>query len=445
MDLLQKKILVLGLGESGRAAAKFLLHKGAFVVGFDKDKSLIESNKEIQNMCLDGLQAFGDEALIAVQDFDLVVVSPGFSPTEKLYGQAIAAGIEIIGEMELGCRFLKDFKSQAIGITGTNGKTTVTLLVEHVLNEAGIKAKAVGNIGTPITSYLLNDNRDSSEILVIELSSFQIETLFCKVFELAVILNITPDHLDRYEGMNDYAMAKIKLKNCMKDKAPLYVNEACYKEFQGMFGSANVSLFGYQIGHQKHNNLYTDLKNVYLKETMPYTWPYHEIENMMAAYAMVKHFNITAEQFLKSYAGFKKPSHRIEFVREVNGISYYDDSKGTNIDAVMKAVEALKQPIYLIAGGVDKGASYAPWKEIFKHKVKAVLAIGEAAEKIRNDLFPQIEVAVFKTLEMAVRSATDLAENGDAVLLSPGCSSYDMFKDYKERGNEFKRVVNLFK
>lgn len=422
-----KKILVLGMGLSGVSAAKFLLSKGAIVYGYDEKAFLVEGVL-VANEALD------------LQEFDLVCVSPGVSPKEKHYAKALELGIEIIGEIELGARFLKN---PCIGITGTNGKTTVTLLVEHVLNCSGKKAVAVGNVGKPLTTYLL-ENPIDSDILVIELSSYQIETLSHKILDTAVILNITPDHLDRYLNLNEYAKSKIKIMHCLK-MSNFIVHETCFDEFKDFFQSSNIQKFGYNL----LSDLFTDLENVYFNGKFEYKLPVsmsgnfsYEIENMMAAFALVKNF-VTAEQFLDGYLSFKKPPHRLEFVKQVNLVTYYDDSKGTNIDAVMKAVASLRNPLYLIAGGVDKGASYEPWKQVFNGKVKAVFAIGQAANKIKKELFPDIEVEIVETLELAVKKAASVAVSGDSVLLSPGCSSFDMFKDYKDRGNAFKRCVNL--
>lgn len=442
MLLVKKKVLVVGLGISGRSAVQFLLKQGADVFCFDKDKNL-KNHDEIKLFILDGSLKF-IESLddLKAEDFDLIVVSPGISLDETLREEAKKAHVEIIGEMELGARYLKN---RAIGITGTNGKTTVTLLIEHVLNASSIKAKAVGNIGLPLTSYLLNDN-DPDEILVIELSSYQLETMSAKVFDAGIILNITPDHLDRYLGMDEYAKAKFKLQDCVKDKSFFYVDEVSQDVFKHYFKGENNNCFGFNSSE----SLLRDIKNVYLKEKFPYTLPYeldakksHDILNLIAAFKMVETFNLGLIPFLKAFASFKKPAHRVEFVRETNFVKYYDDSKGTNIDAVMKAVDSLKEPIYLIAGGVDKGSGYAPWKFAFKNKVKGIFVIGQAACKIKAELESEIEVEMCESLEVAVKNASKKASSGDVVLLSPGCSSFDMFKDYKERGNEFKRVVNL--
>lgn len=439
--MMGEKVLVLGMGLSGRSAAKFLLSKGVTVFGFDQNQTLLNENEEIASMRLKGLVTLSLDDYVDMSQFIQVIVSPGISIENHLYAEAKQLGIEIIGEIELGLRHLQN---PCIGITGTNGKTTVTLLVTHILNFSGTKAIAVGNVGNPLTSYLLN-NHDEKDVLVIELSSYQIETLTSKVFDVGVILNITPDHLDRYNGMDDYAACKIKLEHFMKLEN-FYVNEKCYHEFKSFFQTPQVKLFGYG----SLCDVRTDLESVYLKESLEYKLPVdlkgflsHDIENMMAAYTITKVYHVKPKTFLDAYLGFKKPPHRIEFVRELDFVTYYDDSKGTNIDAVTNAVVSLKNPLYLIAGGVDKGASYEPWKKAFEGKVKGVAAIGQAAKKIQNDLAPEIKVEIFETLESAVTHVANLAAPGESVLLSPGCSSFDMFKDYKERGNEFKKIVNL--
>jgi UDP-N-acetylmuramoylalanine--D-glutamate ligase len=433
------KVLVIGLGISGRSAAKFLLSKGAIVFGYDHNLKVFR-NEEVA--LLQGLGMQKADIDFDVSECKLVVVSPGVPLNDPMHAKAFKSGIETIGEMELGLRYMKN---NCVGITGTNGKTTVTLLTEHVLNYAGINAIAVGNIGKPLTSYLL-EHADSGDVLIIELSSYQIETLSAKVFDVAVLLNITADHLDRYSSMEEYAKQKIYLNRCLKEQGSFYVNEKCYHEFQQLFQDVGIKLFG----EGSSCLLKTDLESVYLNEKFEYKLPInlqgfcsHEVGNMMAAYAIVKEFKVIPDQFLEGFLTFKKPAHRIEFVREVNLVTYYDDSKGTNIDAVIQAVTSLKNPLYLIAGGVDKGASYEPWKKIFNNKVRKVFAIGEAAKKIQNDLLPEIDVEIVETLELAVKSAAKNAAAGDSILLSPGCSSFDMFKDYKERGNEFKKIVNL--
>lgn len=416
-----KNVLVVGLGVSGRSAARFLLKRGTRVVGTDQNDRLIETNEEVKALCRDGMLLESEAIASDVSRFDQIVVSPGVPTTHPCYQRAIDLGIEVIGEVELACR---EIKCPCLAITGTNGKTTVTLMTEHVLQKAGIKAKALGNIGTPLTAGM-----EDVDVLVIELSSFQLETLKCRFVDAGVILNITPDHLDRYASMDEYAAAKIKLGDCLKLTGKLFVEERCFQEFRPLFGNKLVETYGY-------NSAIGSFLNKGPRS--------HDIENMMASYALCSQVGISQQQFLEGLSSFKKPAHRIEFIRIVDGIRYVDDSKGTNIDAVVRAVESIEGNIVLIAGGVDKGFPYTSWAKAFNGKVKAICAIGQSKQKIKNDLEKHVPVDLFDTLEDAVSHAAKKGCYGDTVLLSPGCSSFDMFKDYAHRGNEFQRIVNEF-
>ncbi len=440
-DLIGKRILVIGLGASGCAAARFLIDSGAHVYGVDKNQGLLES-EGISELREKGFQTLRESDPFTIQFYDFCVVSPGIPQTQIHYKAACENGTEILGEIELACRYLKN---PCIGITGTNGKTTVTLLVTHVLNYAGKKARALGNVGIPLIKEGV-ECKDPQEIFVIELSSYQLETLSTKVLDSAVILNITPDHLDRYASMETYAKAKIHIGQCLKENGNLYVDETCYKQFAPLFKNKLVKLYGYQ----PTCNLRTDLEKIFLKEKFEYILPQeyrgrrnHDIENVMAALALCVDIGVEAEIILEALKTFKKPSHRIEFVKLVNEVAYYDDSKGTNIDAVIRAVNSLDGQLVLIAGGVDKGSPYTPWIEAFEGKVKTICAIGQAATKIKQELSSKVPVEIFTTLDEAVRHAAHLASSGESVLLSPGCASFDMFRDYAHRGDEFKRIVNL--
>lgn len=436
------RALVIGLGISGRSAAAFLLKNGAHVTGVDSKREVIDSNPAVEHLRLQGLKAQHDEELRSLAGFNLVVVSPGVPHTHRLYAAAKAAGVDIVGEVELAFRFLK---GTVLGITGTNGKTTVTLLIEHVLNHSGKKARALGNIGTPLTSELTDHRFDEKEIIVAELSSFQLETMHSKVIDAAVVLNVTPDHLDRYSGMDAYAQAKFHISKCLKPNGIWYMEQRCFQEFGHLVHGAAPRLYGYTPAC----DLFTDLQHLIVNKKIECVLPFqlqgkvsHDLENIMAAYAICRHVGVTPEQFLAALATFKKPAHRIQFVRTINGVSYYDDSKGTNIDAVIRAVAMLQGEIILIAGGVDKGAAYTPWIEVFNRKVKYICAIGQAAPKIKQDIGHAVPVELFPGLEQAVAHAARIAHPGDIVLLSPGCSSFDMFRDYAHRGEEFQRVVN---
>lgn len=438
MQTIDKRVLVIGLGISGQSAVRFLLDRGAFVTGIDKDYQLLQS-ESILGLRSAGLQIKHEAEKLSVQDYDYVVVSPGVPKTHPCYSEACKLGIEILGEMELALRFMEQKK--CIGITGTNGKTTVTSLVTHVLNESGIPARALGNIGTPLTSIF---DQLKEEVVVLELSSFQLETMTSRSLDTAVLLNISPDHLDRYNSMQSYAEAKLKIANCLKPHGKLFVESNCWHQYR--IFSAHPSSLTY--GFHATDSIYSDLESVFVEGRHRFKLPEnmrrkasHDVENLLASYALTNERGVSPESFLKALATFRKPPHRIEFVCTSNDISYYDDSKGTNIDAVIRAVQTLKGNIILIAGGVDKGAPYTPWIAHFNEKVKLVCAIGQSAERIKSDIGSDIPVHLFGTLEEAVHFASKSAKKGDNVLLSPGCSSYDMFRDYAHRGNEFQRIV----
>jgi UDP-N-acetylmuramoylalanine--D-glutamate ligase len=405
---------ILGLGASGLAAAEFLLRQGAQVIGIDSNRSRLET--PLKDL---GLQCQHDSDPVDWSTIGRLVVSPGVDPKTDIYSQAKKRGVEIVGEAELA---LPKFKKPLVAVTGTNGKTTVTLMVEHILNSAGIKAKALGNVGTPLCSYLLQPGNE--EAFVVELSSYQLETMHTPVFDAAVLLNITPDHLDRYAGMREYAEAKCRLQFLLKRGALLHVQTQAAKEFSPLLLPGNYQTF----------EMIEDLLPVQYESK-------HDSENALAAWVLCRGFCISNEQFCKALETFKKPPHRIEFVGEIDGVSYYDDSKGTNIDAVIQAVNAMQGPVILIAGGVDKGGSYLLWKEAFLGKVKKIIAIGEAAPKIYRELHSYYNIKLADSLSSAVEVAAGEAEKGDFVLLSPGCSSFDMFRDYAHRGEEFQRLI----
>lgn len=424
-----KSVVILGMGKSGQAAYAFLKARGYAPFGIEEDIELMNILKS---------KGFDVDTSVDLKRAEWVVVSPGVPPSNVWYQKAVDLGKEIVGEAELA---LRECKQPVIAVTGTNGKTTVTLLIAHVLNECGKKVKALGNIGTPLTEYFLKGGGE--ETLVIELSSYQLETLHAKCVQVGVILNITPDHLDRHSSMEEYAEAKCRLARCLLPGGTLYVNMQVLKHF-GSLLDGEYRTFGMLSGAF----LWTDKVIVKRVEQVEYLFPkeyhllgVHECENVLAAWAACSEFGIKAEEFLKTLETFKKPKHRIEKIAEIEGVLYVDDSKGTNVDATIHAVQAMRGDVILIAGGVDKGASYEPWKESFLGKVKLVLVIGEAAEKIKNTLSPDFSVMLMPTLQAAVEMAKKIAQRGEVVLLSPGCSSFDMFRDYVHRGEEFRKSV----
>lgn len=417
---MKKTALVIGLGLSGRSALKLLLREGFSVVGVDRHAAKLEKDPEIALYKKQGLVLLDESNISDGSVFAFAVLSPGIPLTHPLLQLLLSQNVEIIGEIELACRFLHP-SSSLVGVTGTNGKTTVVMMVAHVLNQLGKTAKAVGNIGVPLTQEV--NQKDT--IFVCELSSYQIETIRSKAFDSAVILNITPDHLDRYGTMDSYAAAKIEIGNYLKEGAVLWVHPLVHNSYKNLLKKYKKSV------------------ELFIPEN--YKEPLnHDEENCFAAFALCRQFGVSQQEFNAAAKTFLKPPHRIEFVRTFQGIHYYNDSKGTNLDAVIRAVESMQGKVVLIAGGRDKGSSYRSWIEPFRDKVKEVIAIGEAKKKIQKDLEESFSVILEETLESAIVRASSLAEEGDNVLLSPGCSSLDMFKNFEERGNLFKeRVIKL--
>ena len=407
---MDKKALVIGLGISGRASVEFLLQKGFQIVAVDAKAKSLASDSEVQRFRSLGVEVYLDSYPIDFSLVQLVVPSPGVPPTHPLFAKAASLQIEIIGEAELAFRHMKQ---KAVAISGTNGKTTVTLLVEHILNASGYKARALGNVGTPLTKYFLEP--DPNEIVIAELSSYQLETMQTAVFDSAVILNITPDHLDRYTSMDEYAEAKARLQYCVKEPSSLYLFSRIAEEYPHLFrrsfttfGSVNSASIRIKDGSILQNEAVEYLLPVGYREK-----GMHDCLNALAAWILCRDLGVRTEQFLQHLQTFRKPSHRIEFVRSIRGVQYFDDSKGTNIDAVIQAVGAMKGPVVLIAGGVDKGSSYLPWIESFSGKVKQILAIGQASEKIQRELGLFFNVKIVDSLAIAVDEASALALPGD--------------------------------
>jgi len=439
LGVLGRQVVVLGMGISGQSAAEFLLAHGASVHAIDRDSHVLTTHPHIQALREAGVVIHAERDVEEMGRFDLMILSPGIPFSHPLVLAAQVANVPIIGEIELGCRASSH---RMMGVTGTNGKTTVALLIAHILNASGQPAQAVGNIGVPLTRALLNTS--PKEILVLELSSYQIETLDQRCLERGVILNITPDHLDRYRTMEAYARAKCKIERALKPNGYLYVQEKVWSDYGFLFKENNTHLYGYS----KTAFISTNLFSLFCAGQHLFELPSplknhksHDLENFLAAFAICADQGVPANTFLSAWESFKKPPHRIEFVGELEGVRYYDDSKGTNIDAVIRAVQSLEGTIVLIAGGVDKGSTYNPWLEEFKNKVKLICAIGEAAAKIGEEMGSHLPVMIFSSLEEAVCQAARLAQPGESILLSPGCASFDMFKDYAHRGREFQRIV----
>lgn len=409
-----KKVLVVGLGVSGKGAARLLKKQGHQVIGVD------QSPEEIQLE----IELFSDQREFVPFDFDLVILSPGVPATHRLVLEARKRGIEVIGEAELAFRHMKN---RCIGITGTNGKTTLVSLIAHVLNHGGKKAKSLGNIGESLAEYLLS--QDEEEIIVAELSSFQLETMQTPLLDIGVIINITPDHLDRYPSFEEYKKTKCHIISCIKPSGILIYDQSLDEDIS--------SYLNFEI---KREIISSDS---YLQLTKNGGYSSFQVDpSAQFAFAVVEKFGITPEMFLAAYATYKKPLHRIEYVRQFNGVTFYNDSKGTTPESVLFAVKQIRGPIILIAGGLNKGGHFTIWKEAFKGRVESIFAIGQAAPLLLEELGESFPVMIKDDLKSAFTSACGLAKNGDTVLLSPGCASFDQFKNYMHRGDVFKDLVN---
>lgn len=396
------KILVIGYGVSGKAATAFLRSQGHEVIPVDKKADGIARDSE--DFPLEGIEQ--------------VILSPGVPPSHPLVVKAVKKGIEVIGEIELGFRFLTN---RCFGITGSNGKTTTVLLTTHILNHAGKKARALGNVGESLCGYLLN--ADPEEILIVELSSFQLETLRARKLEAALVLNVTPNHLDRYPSMEDYVKAKALIRNCVR--GDLFVSEQVKQDWGKFFEGA--------LSFEKKIDLINELSYTELEMASK--------QSVQAAYLLCKRCGVTDVDFLKGLQTFKKPAHRIEWVAEIDGVSYYNDSKSSNVHSVMHAVERFEGPLVMIIGGLHKGSSYRPWIESFQGKVRKIVAYGQAAPLMELELASSFPFEKVDRFADAVKKCREEAKKGETVLLSPGCSSYDQFQNYEQRGEVFKRLV----
>ncbi len=419
-----KKVAVIGLGKSGLSAAHFLQNEGYSVWATDDKVTCAPDGVILKNAV---------ELTCQVQDFEFVVISPGVPLSHPLAKQAKLCQVELFCDVELAFRKIADKQIPIVGITGSNGKTTTTSLTCHILNSCNIPAKAVGNIGTPMLSVV----DDVKGTLVAELSSFQLETMATKVLDAAIILNITPNHLDRHGTMEEYIKAKERIEHCLRPEGVLWIQKA-----------TNLVKNGCYFGFDSSCDLYTDTVAVYRFGKKESELPdllknskSHNVENYLAAYALARHYGADPEECRKSYEKFEKPKHRLQHVHTCNEIMFYNDSKATSVDAVLRAVESISNPIVLIAGGVHKGYPYSSWKSAFKGKVRACVLIGQAADCIEQDLDCVVPILRATSLSEAVEMAISVASPQDAVLLSPGCASYDMFTSYEERGDKFQDIV----
>jgi UDP-N-acetylmuramoylalanine--D-glutamate ligase len=441
MNLKGKKVMVLGLARTGRECAKFLVNQGASVLVSDLHPEP-ELKQEIE--ALNGLSIeyyLGGEERKWLQGVDLLIPSPGVAASNLLLQEAQARDIPILSEIEIAYRFLH---APLVAITGTNGKSTTTTLVGEIFKANGTKVFVGGNIGAPLIGFV-SDRWDWG---VAEISSFQLEWSEAFRPKIAVLLNLTEDHLDRYADFAAYCRAKERIFAAQKndDVAVLNRDDPLVWEMRRRIAARVVS-FGFSEAREGVFATADEIiwRDASKEEKFPLRrvkiQGVHNVENMMAAIAVAKTAGIPREAIQKTLEEFSGLEHRLEFVREINGVRYYNDSKGTNVGAVAKSLASFSAPVILIAGGVDKGGDYAPLGDEIKRKVRRLVLFGAAKNRIAKALGGLTETVSVDSLDAAVRDAAERARPGDVVLLSPACSSFDMFKNYAERGKAFKNLV----
>ncbi|MGB6131158.1 MAG: UDP-N-acetylmuramoyl-L-alanine--D-glutamate ligase [Acidobacteriaceae bacterium] len=447
MEIKGKKILVVGLGKSGLAAALFLRRQGAQVTVSDV-RSAEELAKEIPALIDEGIAVeAGGHGLLTFRRQDLIIVSPGVPLDTPELALVMKFGLPIIGELELAAHYLR---GKILAITGSNGKTTTTTLCGEVLAAGGLPVEVGGNIGVPVIALVEGSREDGWSVL--EVSSFQLETTYEFRPQIAVILNITPDHLDRHGSFENYVAAKEKIFAKQTEEDALVLNadddvakgaaaRAKSRVFwfsrrqvvrQGAFVHEGTILF--RMREQDAAEPVMRVEEIPLKGL-------HNVENVLATVCAARLAGVEAAAIRRAVMEFKAVEHRLEFVATINGVDYYNDSKATNVDASMKAIAAFPGGIHLILGGKDKNSDYRQMRAMLTERVKTVYTIGAAAEKIHMHIEGTVPVVSAGTLEEAVTRAGVAAQPGEIVLLAPACSSFDQFENYEHRGRVFKEVV----
>jgi UDP-N-acetylmuramoylalanine--D-glutamate ligase len=444
MDLRGKKVLVVGMARTGIATAKFLKEKGCLVTTTEArpEEEMREAVQELKGIDLS--TEWGGHQTETFLKQDLIVVSPGVDLNMEPIQKAIRHGVRVISEIELAYHFIH---IPILAITGTNGKTTTTLLVGEMLKEDGKAVGVGGNVGEPL--ILFADGKSRWEVLVAEISSFQLEAIEDFRPRISVLLNITEDHLDRYSSYSDYIQAKARIfaNQNSGDLAVLNGDDPIVMQFgekvkakkvmfsmrekleEGAFSNGQTISLRLGGKGEEYSLAKTPLKGI------------HNVENMMAALTAARIFGCSRRAVQNVLDRFKGLEHRLEFVREIGGVRFYNDSKGTNVGSVVKSLQSFSEPVILIAGGKDKNGDLSPLKELVEKQVKHLILVGEAKERMNHELGGLTDTVMAKSMEEAVSLARQRAKGGEVVLLSPACSSFDMFKDYKERGKVFKEAV----
>jgi UDP-N-acetylmuramoylalanine--D-glutamate ligase len=446
LELKNKRVLVVGLGKSGLAAARFLKARGARVTVSDARPAMLIA--ELSELLEQGYMVeAGSHGLLTFRRQDLIVVSPGVPMSTPELKQVRAMGAHIIGELELGAQYLQ---GEVVAVTGSNGKTTTTTLIGEILKAAGRSTLVGGNIGRPVTAMVDESTTESWSVL--EVSSFQLETVETFKPKIALVLNITPDHLDRHGTFEEYAALKARVTEFQTAEDFLILNGED-KDTQMIAAKTKAQIFWFSTrrpikqGTFVHGEsiLFVPREGASSERVMPVAEiplaGAHNVENVLAAVCAARLAGVESATIRAAVREFKAVEHRLEFVREVGGVKYYNDSKATNVDATLKAVEAFAGGIHLILGGKDKGSDYRVLESLLRERVKTVITIGSAAEKIERQLDGVVKIERAETLKRAVAFAHEAAVAGDTVLLAPACASFDQFENYEQRGRVFKELV----
>lgn len=446
MNLSGKKISVIGAERSGLAAAKLIKKLGGIpFVSDSADQNKIKSS--IEKLKSDKIDFEAGGHSDKVFDCDFIVVSPGVPSDADVIKNAVQKKIKIISEIDLAASVCK---GKIIAVTGTNGKTTTTSLIGYLFNECGKKTYTAGNIGNAFSEIALDVKED--EFVSLEVSSFQLDNIENFKPNIAIILNVTPDHLNRYENkFENYIAAKLNIYRNQDEKDYLILNKDNAALINSLTHYRSKSYY-FSLGEPQLNGAYKFEDQIQFNEDGELKFSFdsselfikgeHNIANAMAAICAAKIFKLDDEKIKNALRNFKGVEHRLEFVREIDGVKYINDSKATNVDSVWYALRSFSEPLFLILGGQDKGNDYSQIKKLVIEKVEKIYAIGSSADKVFNFFHHDVKVEVKKTLEEAVLAANLEARKGEIVLLSPACASFDMFDNYEHRGQKFKEAVN---
>ena len=445
MDLNGKKVAVLGVGKTGLATARFLAARGVRIAVTDAKpvSAWGEALTALENLHAEWtVDPYGPEILT---DVDWVIPSPGIYPTNPILIEAVRRGIPVMSELELASQFLT---TPIIAITGTNGKTTVTSLTGEILRAAGKKVFVGGNIGSPLIGYV--NAPQEADWAIVEVSSFQLQWAETFHPRIAILLNVTTDHIDYHGSFKAYREIKegIFARQNARDLAILNADEPSTTALRGrlaarteLFSSSAVVDRGIFLSGKKLVHILPGGEKEEYPIAMIHLPGRHNFENVMAAILAARTCGCEPPEIIRAVESFRGIAHRIQYAGEKNGVLFYDDSKGTNVGAVMRALESFSRPVVLLLGGRDKEGDFETLTPLIRRGVKEMVIFGEAREKINGLLGGVVKTTLIATLKEAVETAYKCASPGDVVLLSPGCASFDEFKDYKERGNRFQEWV----